>query len=175
MGRPGFGKHRDSYTATNGYECTADVDGLSQRYLQSTRNRLRFLAAFQTVEDDRELVASKPRRRVVVAHGRADSSRNRLQYAVTRLVTMPVIDRFEVIEIDVEHRQWFVLSRSPRQRRLELLLEQDPIRKARQWIMVSHVGNPLSCAVAVHSVEDRGKQPCLAQLRQSERVVSAVT
>ena len=94
------------------------------------------LVTTQPFDDGHELVPTPTSQNVVVAQALLKSSSHLLKVTVTDEVAQLVVDRFEVIQIDEQDRQLFVVRLGIYQGGLQLLLQQKAIREPRQMVMV---------------------------------------
>ena len=119
-------------------------------------------------QEDGELVAAHPGDRVPGAQRRAQPRADLLEQEVAVGVAHGVVDLLEPVEVDDQHRQRLLLPLGAEQRLLEPVVEEDPVRQARERIVVRLVAARLGQgAVAPHGVHERpGEQ---AEKDQADR------
>src|SRR3954447_1020449 len=78
----------------------------------------------------------------------ANASRDGFQECVTGRVPEGVVDRLEVIEVEAKQRYALAMATAARQRLLELLMEERPVREPGECIVPRHVGDAALGALA---------------------------
>ena len=98
-----------------------------------------FVGVVVVVEDDRELVAAEPGRDVGVAKRGLDALAHLHQQPVADQVATAVIDRLELVEIEIEHDERRAVAFEPRDRLLEVLGELGAVEQAGQGVVVGEI------------------------------------
>ena len=83
---------------------TVDVIGLAEPGDDLLRQRGRLRRVRYRRLDDNEFVAAHPRDGVGLAHQGAQAFGHDLEQLVTRMVSEGVVDRLELVEVEVMHR-----------------------------------------------------------------------
>jgi hypothetical protein len=105
------------------------------------RERRRAVRLVPTGLDDGELVAAKPRQRLVPGHALPDAPRHLDQQRIARAVTMDVVDRLEPVEVQAEQGDRRLLGRAG-QCIGEQMIEAQPVRRAGQRIVRGEMRDP---------------------------------
>jgi hypothetical protein len=95
----------------------------------------------QAALDHRELVAAQARDGVALAHAGPQALGGGLQQGVADRMAQGVVDGLEAIQVDAVHRHQVLAPRRAAQRRRQVLLEQQPVGKIRQRIIVGQTGD----------------------------------
>jgi len=90
----------------------------------------------ETGQHDDEFVATQPRDRIALAHRADQPLRNRLQQLVAGVVAQRVVDAFEMIKVEEEAPDVRAVALRQREKLLQPLIEQRPVRQASQDIFV---------------------------------------
>src|SRR3954471_8264696 len=103
-------------------------------------------------ENDRELVAPEPSGRVPGPDRLLDPLADLLEHLVAEVVTPPVVDRLEVVEVDVEQTGRLALLMPELDRVAEALVEEGPVGEAGQRVVEGllpqlQLGLALACDV----------------------------
>ena len=110
-------------------------------------------------QQQHELVAADARDHVVAAGPRAQRAPHAVreldQQAVAGLVAEAVVDRLEVVEVEVAHRQQRAFAPAGLHRGLQHLRKAHPVRQARQFVEVGLALQLLPLLARVRDVGDR--------------------
>ena len=123
-----------------------------------------------STQQHRELVAAQPRRGVGRAQRRAQALGRGLEHRVAGLVPVGVVDRLEVVEVDVDHDR---VAGAALERVVDAVHEEQPVGEAGERIVERLV---LEVGLQVAQLVDLGGQAVLAQHRAGlprERVEEA--
>ena len=115
-----------------------DVIGLADPGDDLLRQRGRFRRVGDRRLDDDEFVAAHPRDGVGLAHQSAQAFGDDLQQLVARGMTEGVVDRLELIEVEVVDRHHLIVLEAA-QRLLQPLVQQHAVGQIRQRIVMRHV------------------------------------
>ena len=132
-------------------------------------------------EEHQELVAALASEHVGVAEHAAQAGRDRRQELVPGGVAELVVDGLEVVEVDEQQRDRAAHAASPREREVELILDQDAVGQPGEAVVIGEVGELLLTAqplgdVARDPVHDRvtRSRPRDERQRQLDRQAPAV-
>ena len=106
-----------------------DREGVSQGDADPVRDDLGWLSL--ATDEDRELVAADACQRVPFADAPAEALADRAQQLVAARVAEPVVDLFEVVEVDEDQHE-----RADGDRLIEPLGEEQPVGQLRQRVVV---------------------------------------
>ena len=81
-----------------------------------------------------ELVAAEARDRIAVAQHRTQPAGNRHQHRVAHMMAVVVVDRFEVIDIDVVRGERAAVTPGGEQSLFEAILQQRAVRQTREHV-----------------------------------------
>ncbi|MNM34757.1 hypothetical protein D3C81_454140 [compost metagenome] len=101
-----------------------------------------------------KLVATQAGNHVVLAGAGAEPSCHLLQQQVTDRMAEGVIDPFEMIQVQVEHRKWRCTAPGGGKRLVQALDQHGPVGKAGEAIGTCHQGEFLFGQAALGNVED---------------------
>ena len=106
--------------------------GKLQDVNDSARHQGRAVAVGRRPEQDGELVAAKPGRKVRAPDHTGEAIGDRHKEAVPGCMSLRIVDDLEVVEVQEEHDRAF----APSETLFDCLGEEDPVREARQRIVV---------------------------------------
>ncbi len=113
----------------------ADVDRRGQGHTYALGDRLGLGGFTDLLEQQGELVPAEPRGGVARAHAALDAPRHGEEQLVTGVVTEPVVDELEPVEIEEQHGQTSAVSRPPSEGVGDTIGEQRPVRQPRVDVM----------------------------------------
>ncbi len=116
-----------------------DLDRLLDRQDQLFGDAGRVARVGQPHQQQHELVAALAADGVVLAHPRAQPTRDLLQHAVANRMAEGVVDRLEPVEVEVQQRA-LVAAVDLRQRLRQAVLEQQAVGQAGQWVVLRLMG-----------------------------------
>ena len=127
-------------------------------------------------QQQRELVAAQPRDGVPFAHALAEPLRDAAQQLVARGVAEAVVDLLEAIEVDEDEPHALAVAVSLRERDLEAVLEEPPVREPGERVPVSEGVEALLERARLGHVAQRQRQVAVAERRHArlEQHVDAV-
>ena len=111
-----------------------DVDGGADLVEQALGDDGRLGRLVDGGEEHGELVASEPRNRVARADDLLQTVAEGGEHLVAHAVAELVVDLLELVEVDENERRLLVSILADRDRMLQLLVEESPVREARQWV-----------------------------------------
>src|SRR6476620_1833965 len=111
-----------------------DVDGGPDLVEQALGDDGRLGRLVDGGEEHGELVASEPRNRVARADDLLQPVAEGGEHLVAHAVAELVVDLLELVEVDENERRLLVSILADRDRMLQLLVEESPVREARQWV-----------------------------------------
>ena len=124
-----------------------DSEGVAQGDTDPVRDDLGWLSL--ATDEDRELVAADACQRVPFADAPAEALAHRAQQLVAARVAEPVVDLFEIVEVDEDQHE-----RADGDRLIEPLGEEQPVGQLRQRVVVY-----LMCESVLHVVQALGQLP----------------
>ena len=101
---------------------------------------------------NRELVAAEPCNGIVFAHRVLDPVGNADEQLITRLMTEIVVDRLELVQVEIMHRHQ-ALPSYLRHCGLQTVVEKHAVRQVGQRIVMRHMGDQLLIAPLLGHVE----------------------
>jgi hypothetical protein len=123
-------KDCDSHTDVDLDRAGTDHDRLLKTVGHSSSHSPAFL--FGGIrEQDRELVAPKPRDRIAISRDHGESPRYLLQHFITYRLAEGVVDVLELVEIEHENDKLLVPTPGPLECVIEALAKEHPIRQVR--------------------------------------------
>ncbi len=114
-----------------------------ERAGDARRGFLNLVAAPDDVEHDHEFVAAHAHDDVLIAHGVFDSLRDRLQQLVAGLRDRRIVDVFEAVEVDEQHRQRCLLAAGFFDGGGQMSGKEQPVGQAGQLIVMGEAIEPL--------------------------------
>ena len=133
-------------------------EGLGQRRQDLAGDRGGVLDVGEAFEDDRELIAPDLRHGVGFADDGDQPRGDPAQGGVAGAMPEPVVDRLEVVEVEVQNRERARLPLGPDGGVGQAILERIAVRKAGQLIEVGLVDEPLQPGLALDRVTDGAQQ-----------------
>ncbi len=113
----------------------------------------RLLAVFvQASQHHHELVAPHPRHRVALEYARRQTLRHLLQQQVAFVVTQGIVQRLEVIQVDKQQGAARFTAGAGRDRLLQPVEQQGPVRQVRQRVEERQLLDPLFRDLALGNV-----------------------
>ncbi len=107
--------------------------------------------------DDGEFVSTQSCDEVGTSDATAEAHGDGFQQLIADQVPERIVDAFEFVDVDVEHRQLLARNNAS-QLALQLLVEQRPVRQVGQRIVVRKVRDPLLDAPALGDIL-QGRHP----------------
>ena len=126
--RPGV-PERQSDAGTRGDAVARDLEWRQERRDDAVRHARRFLLG-RLLQQDRELVAAQPGRRVTGPDELAQTTRDLDEEAVARRVAQPVVDELEVVDVEEDDADGCLVT--PQERVVEAIGEQRAIGEPRE-------------------------------------------
>jgi len=121
-------------------------------------------------QDDRELLAPRPREQLVAADARRHEGRELLEHTVAREVSVAVVDRLEVVDVEHDQRERALVAPRAAELALEELAERALVVNPRETILDGHLVDGLVVGrldvVAREELEDRVADPQQVAVRQ---------
>jgi hypothetical protein len=111
------------------------------------------VVAGDPLTQDRELVAAQPCDRVVGTERARDALRGLEQHLVAGAVSQRVVDPLEAVEVDEQDGAARLLPAPARQRVLQAIEEQRPVRQTGQRVVQRHVREPVLGVLALGHVD----------------------
>jgi hypothetical protein len=108
-----------------------DAVGPAQRVDQLARDGGEVLGVVDAGQQQDELVAAEPRDGVALAHALAEPRGDATQQGVADGVAKAVVDLLEAVEVDEDEPDAVAVAVGLRERDLEAVLEEPPVREAR--------------------------------------------
>ena len=94
-------------------------------------------------DEDRELVAPQPRDEVFTANFLFEPRAHLAQEPVAHQMAARIVDRLEIIEVEIEQRYVRPFRRLPSGQAAQTLVEEVPVRKAGEIVVMRHEGDAL--------------------------------
>ena len=118
------------------------LEGLGELLEQPAADRHR-LPLVRAVEEQAELVAAEPCDRVARAQDVLEPPGDRRQERISRIVPEAVVHSLEAVDVDDQHAERPARPRRERDRLVEAVAEQGPVRHSREAVVVGLVGELL--------------------------------
>ena len=134
------GADRDADTGRDGGVVSVDAERVLQRRLDPLGHRDRVTHVGNVLEQDRELVSTESRDRVLGPYAGLDPLGHRRQQPVAGVVTVGVVDRLEVVEVEEQHRDRGLAAVRALERVREPVREQRAVGKLGEAVVKGLVG-----------------------------------
>jgi hypothetical protein len=139
------------------------IDGVSlpHRLQHPLRHDRGIFRSLHFREQRDEFVAALPAHRVRTAYAIHQALGNRLQKLVADLMTQGVVDVLEAVQIEKQHRDFFVVPMRHGDRVADPLVQQHPIGQAGQKVVLGRMGDrqrrrASGCRVAENPADQMG-------------------
>jgi hypothetical protein len=129
----------NAYAGANNQTLVVNAKGCSNKFNQTRRERRGFFRLLIAKLNDRKFIATKSPNLVAFPESISQAARQVLEHGISSPVPEGVIDILEAIQINEQNRQITTVMLPVHKRIAKLLVEQQPIAKARQRIVVRQV------------------------------------
>ncbi|MEH2621608.1 hypothetical protein V1285_006554 [Bradyrhizobium sp. AZCC 1620] len=160
---PVTGRKRYSDAGIGGDQMPHARQGLPDRRMDFINEPSSFRPVLDSGLNDGELIAAEPGRNIGFLEATAQPLGDALEQLVANRMAERVVDAFELVDVDVEHRQLLARPYRP-ERAFQPLAELDPVRQVGQAVVVRQMLDLLVRAAALGDVLD-GRDPSAALQR----------
>ena len=117
----------------------ANVDGLAKIDTDFFGHDQRMLRQLEPFQHQHKLVTAHPRHRVTLPHAQGQTSCCLLQQVITNSMPVVVVNKLEVVEVDIEHGQALVVALCAYQCAVQAIVKQLSIGQVSQGIVLRQI------------------------------------